>query len=77
MDNGSSGRLVNHEEGRGKGTLRTPLREHFHGLARNVADRLDVRTDHAEDVAAQMHAVGDAVTAESLAGAVRRLRFED
>ena len=57
--------------------LRTPLREHFHGLARNVADRLDVRTDHAEDVAAQMHAVGDAVTAESLAGAVRRLRFED
>ena len=122
--NGSSGRLVNHEEGKGKGktpppaaskephaaancrriqprrslrvgasgggvgsvvgapvgasvSLRTPLREHFHGLARNVADRLDVRTDHAEDVAAQMHAVGDAVTADSLAGAVRRLRFED
>jgi len=47
-----------------------------HDLARNVADRLDVRTDDAQDVAAQMHAAGDAVTVDSLAEVVQRLHFE-
>lgn len=57
--------------------LATPVRRRLRDVARDVAERLDIRTDDARDVAAQMHAGGQGVTPDSLATLVQRLRFEE